>query len=103
MKDSKYIVLRTRDVKWKGETQEVPWATVTQSQIVTDAVVIRKKDPFAGPALHAYAASISVTVSLLKQSDDPELQEHARRLLSIADYFHEAANDADLMEHKLPD
>lgn len=65
-----------------------------------DAVVIRRQDVFAAPALDAYANSIQVALML-----DPG-NEHAIRLREIADYFSEqAAKSWDNNGHprKLPD
>lgn len=56
---------------------------------VEDAVVIRRQDIFAGPALHAYAACIGLTVNLFGDAD------LAHRMERIADYFHEQAVLAD--------
>lgn len=58
-----------------------------------DAVVIRRQDLFAGPALHSYASSIAIASKL---SDE-------RKLQPIADYFHRQAVLADAEGWKLPD
>lgn len=71
---------------------------ITKRQL-HDAVVIRKHDVFAGPALHTYAAGITLAASMIED-------EHTRRRLNkIAHYFHESAVDADSMisDGKLPD
>jgi hypothetical protein len=46
-----------------------------------DAVVIRRQDYFASPALATYAAMIAITIKLI---DDPDRRA---QLLAIADYF----------------
>lgn len=71
---------------------------------LVDAVVIRKKDPFAASALHAYASSILTTIELLKISGvNGDL---ADRLLKLADYFSGEADDATFGldgDRKIPD
>lgn len=76
---------------------------------VKDAVVIRRQDMFAGPALHAYAASIDVAVRIAMDMARavPRLDEDTNRkigdLRRIADYFHEQATICDDTNGKLPD
>ncbi len=92
----KYLVFRTEDFTeiWKRRGDgEIPSG-------LEDAVVIRKSDLFAGPALHTYSSNISLVVKLLKQHG---LSEEANDLLEVADYFHGCAIDADDMGYKLPD
>jgi hypothetical protein len=62
-----------------------------------DAVVIRRQDLFAGPALHSYASSISIASKL---NADPDL---TKGLQGVADYFHDQAVLADEEGWKLPD
>jgi hypothetical protein len=73
--------------------------TDVENKRIKDAVVIRKQDVFAGPALHGYAASISVSARVL-MSKVPDV---ATQLQDIADYFHREAVDADATSSKLPD
>jgi len=61
-----------------------------------DAVVIRRQDLFAGPALHSYASSIAIASKLSDGQGRSALQP-------IADYFHEQAVLADDEGWKLPD
>lgn len=62
-----------------------------------DAVVIRRQDLFAGPALHTYASAIAITV---RTNTD---KEAAKPLQRTADYFHRQAVLADEEGWKLPD
>jgi hypothetical protein len=64
-----------------------------------DAVVIRRQDLFAGPALHGYANSIAIAAKLLYEVD----RDTSLRLRRIADYFSEQAVLADDDAEKLPD
>lgn len=66
-------------------------------QPLEDAVVIRRQDYFAGPALHSYAHGISLAVKLAAPG------KRALELQSIADYFHEQAVLADEEGRKVPD
>lgn len=63
------------------------------SKAIDDAVVIRRQDVFAGPALHAYAANIRLAATLLKGT------QQEGDLLAIASYFHEQATLADEVAH----
>lgn len=107
--DNKYIVFK-RDQFFemmggflpKGDIDCAPIAAemVAASLVYSldDAVVIRTQDPFAGPALHGYAAGIALFVRLGAPDED------AQRLQSIADYFHERAVEADeAVDSHLPD
>lgn len=67
---------------------------------IEDAVVIRTQDAFAGPALHSYAASISIAALVLRENGRIA---QADSLLDIADYFSERALEADDGKRKLPD
>ena len=67
-------------------------------QPVNDAVVIRRQDIFAPPALDAYANSIMVAMSLTDGSD-----ARLRRLQEIADYFHEQADISWNSKRRIPD
>lgn len=92
VRDEKYIVFKRVDntggINIYGEPLE-------------DAVVIRKQDVFAPPALDAYANSIMVVIEALKVTgSEPGL---VPRLQKIADYFRAQAEDAYDMQRKLPD
>lgn len=65
---------------------------------VDDAVVIRRQDVFAPPALDAYANSIQVAITA------GGVEGNARvRLARIADFFHEQAVLSWDTTRKLPD
>jgi hypothetical protein len=66
-----------------------------------DAVVIRRQDVFAPPALDAYANAIQVVVEMSQGSSvNGASLEHLRE---VADYFHEQACKAWECQRKLPD
>lgn len=73
------------------------WLSEMLSNKVRDAVVIRRQDKFAGPALHTYAAMISVATSLMNLGP---ATEHLR---GVADYFADQASMADGESYKVPD
>ena len=98
--NDKYVVLKRED--WDRLYDEIVGRTAftTANEIPTpldDAVVIRRQDFFAGPALHSYAANIGLAAKLSKPSPT------SRRLQTIADYFHEQAVLADEEGKKVPD
>lgn len=67
-------------------------------ELVEDAVVIRRQDKFAPPALDAYANAITMVI------EAGNLALPARqRLQQIADYFHDQAAKAWGESRKLPD
>lgn len=67
-------------------------------QHLDDAVVIRRQDLFAPPALDAYANAISIARELVPDGDVKD------RLRDIADYFSDQAAKAWCTDHrKLPD
>lgn len=70
---------------------------------VTDAVVIRLKDPFAVTALYTYANTIMSFVELLRATD-AITEEEGKQLVGIADYFHERATESQaITDKRLPD
>lgn len=86
-------------LKWTGDTDCAEVAERLQKALhecaLHDAVVIRTGDVFAGPALHGYAASIGVTISVLKDVIWPGRSPQAESLQPIADYLSERAVEAD--------
>jgi len=95
VKDEKYLVFRrVTDPAGIGEQ-------------IHDAVVIRKQDVFAPPALEAYANAIQCVIQTLRSIDNGMQQSWSndtlRNLQKIVDYFHAQAEDAYDMERKLPD
>jgi hypothetical protein len=97
-KDDKYIV-------FKREQWERFWFRATPEDIMPteleDAVVIRRQDAFAPPALEAYANAITITLQLHR--DDTVTGPHVKRLQEIADYFHSQAAAAWDTHRKIPD
>lgn len=98
----KYITFKRED--WEAMPDSIrniyqnTLDTMAKKEIM-DAVVIRKQDAFAGPALHTYAGSIGVAARAIG-----ELAPSTRdRLQKIADYFHGQAVEADELQGKLPD
>jgi len=92
--DDKYIVFKSDE--FFAQTSGLPVALWT-SIAVPDAVVIRRQDKFASPALATYSSMIAVAVSLIE--DD----EKRKELLRVADYFEHQAQLAADEGHKLPD
>lgn len=92
-KDEKYITFdRAPFDAWQrkmagGDIEDIPLP-----EPVGDAVVIRTKDVFAGPALHSYASNIWNVAEAYRFAG---LVETADKLLPVADYFHERAVEAD--------
>ena len=113
MKDSKYLVWKRDEMeKWMSENP-----TPSLPTPVPDAVVIRRQDVFAPPALDAYANAIQCVVETLEKvkrgaevrDEKPDRPmdytpgEIIDRLRDIADYFHEQATVAWKSDRKLPD
>jgi hypothetical protein len=70
---------------------------------VEDAVVIRLKDPFAVTALFTYCNTIISFVELLRTTDHIS-DEDEKRLIDIADYFHDKATESQqITDKRLPD
>lgn len=90
--DDKYVVFKREDFEnWLTDAgwQELP--------AIDDAVVIRRQDVFAGPALSIYASTIGIVAS---QHSDSDVRQ---RLLDISDYFARQAEAAYDESYKLPD
>ena len=83
---SKYIVFKRDEFMAEGTAAELE-----------DAVVIRRQDIFAPPALDAYANAMTCVI---EASADDRMR---RQLQPIADYFHDQAAKAWTEERKLPD
>lgn len=100
--DNKYITFKRED--WEAFPSHIRnvYANTLQDmekKAVPDAVVIRRKDAFASAALHTYANSIGVAAKCIGMLS-PDV---SKRLLTIADYFHEQAVLSDDTDTKLPD
>lgn len=70
---------------------------------VEDAVVIRRQDVFAPPALDAYANAMAVVIETLRSADVQYEGVRVDRLQEIADYFADQAAKAWTESRKLPD
>ena len=97
----KYIVFNREEYENDTQAQEIP-----------DAVVIRRQDAFAPPALDAYANGIQAVIETFKAIQDqmfdgePPLTEFTDQLNSLqekADDFHQQAELAWGTQRKLPD
>lgn len=95
--NDKYVVFKREDFeRLMDEDRPHMYAAALE---VEDAVVIRRQDLFAGPALSSYAHSIAIAV---KVAENPK-NDQVKALRRIADYFHEQAILADAEGWKLPD
>lgn len=69
-----------------------------------DAVVIRRQDVFAAPALEAYANAIQCLIEAIDLVPyDADLDKSKQSLRDIADYFHDQADRSYMIQRKLPD
>lgn len=119
MKDSKYLVWKRDEMEnWMSER-----ATEGLPSPVPDAVVIRRQDVFAPPALDAYANAMQCVIEAFSRATsgteiiepnaniegDDSLSiyftpsEIAKRLQEVADYFHQQAALAYEGDRKFPD
>lgn len=104
--DNKYVVFKREGffefverLRDEPPHQHAQILSTLPDYALKDAVVIRLRDSFASPALHAYANCIATSARAIG-----ELAPSTRdRLLSIADYFHTRAVEADEIVSKLPD
>lgn len=106
MQDDKYVVFKIGD--WLDFWKEFPDSpdtehllTPLQRKRLDDAVVIRRQDVFAPPALDAYANCIMVVLETEKAINGNT--KLAQRLQNIADYFHTQAAEAWQADRKVPD
>lgn len=105
MQDGKYITFKRTEFNAfmnnllaqlpSGDEVRVTGATLE----VQDAVVIRRQDVFAPPALDAYANLIEAALQIARDTDSEEHEQ----LVNIADYFHQQAAEAWVTQRKLPD
>lgn len=93
---NKYTVFKTSDIgEWLQEQFER-----ADTEPLTDAVVLRQKDIFAGTALHAYSAAVHNAIEIMEGmgADVPAY------LYDLRDDFAELAEGADAHKAKrLPD
>jgi hypothetical protein len=112
--DEKYVVFKRGELiesmrTFRKEHPELAMIAVVPDAL-EDAVVIRRQDVFAPPALDAYANAIVTVIEALKaiavDGEDATLEEandQVRRLQAIADYFHTQALMSWDTERKVPD
>lgn len=102
--DRKYVVFKRDEFykmvgSWFG-TKHVSLAKIAEEcdrERIRDAVVIRRQDYFASPALATYASMIAIVLHLIPDGDRKD------ELLRVADYFdHQAALAAE-EGWKIPD
>lgn len=103
MKDEKYVVFKKSefDAWWQQPTVGGSHHRLPSPEAVHDAVVIRRQDVFAPPALDAYANGITVVLEILKKvgvSPDIVIPLEAK-----ADYFHAQAHRSWNTDRKIPD
>jgi len=91
--DDKYVVFKMTDQILVTDG----YITFLTSAALPDAVVIRRQDKFASPALATYAAMIGLVAS---EHPDPRVKVE---LLAISDYFEHQAQLAADEGYKLPD
>ena len=103
--DEKYIVFKREDFeRYIFPHGSPPYVDYE----VRDAVVIRRQDVFAPPALDAYANLIRAAIDIFVDAGGfvPGVDEEPpaiARLSKIADYFHEQAMAAWDTHRKIPD
>ena len=100
--EKKYVVFKREDFehvlrKFSSGTGEL--ALLGEVEL-NDAVVIRRQDVFAPPALDAYANAITLAAELLEKSG---VDNDHHGLREIADYFHAQAALSWDTDRKLPD
>jgi len=94
--DDKYIVFRKPEALLVSDG----FITFKVDSVVPDAVVIRRQDLFASPALASYAASIAIAIRVAESHQDMAL---VSQLLRVADYFQRQSELAADEGWKLPD
>lgn len=95
MSDDKYITYKRKDLANYFQSDVVPWDM--EDIEVKDAVVIRRQDLFASPALAGYAAAIAIAIRLTTDADV------AKELMKVADYFQRQSELAADEGFKYPD
>ena len=109
---AKYAVFKISDYEQLTDVATLQRRGISPTQafrllhgtLIDDAIVIRRQDVFAAPALYSYANSIIVAVKAIKADAGGYNEPLVERLLKIADYF---MSEADKAAHenkgKLPD
>lgn len=104
--DEKYVVFKRSEFE---NLLDVHDAWGMEMMRLEDAVVIRRRDLFAAPALDTYANSITIAIDVMCGHDMPldeaiEASATIGRLQEIADYFHDQARKSwETQSRKLPD
>ena len=95
--DDKYVTFRRDQFKdWDFSSDDPHWSQIE----ITDAIVIRRQDYFASPALAGYASAIAIALKVL---DHPDPEQTKKDLLKVADYFEDQAKLAAEEGWKTPD
>lgn len=94
--DDKYITLRRKEM-FEVLADHPMLARDLLLHQIKDAVVIRRQDYFASPALASYASSIAIAAKLV---DDDKRREE---LIRVADYFEHQSKLAAEEGWKTPD
>ena len=108
--EGKYVVYKREDLAEfikdlrAGLVRGIDAANLLEDKALPDSVVLRLKDEFAGPALHAYAANVATVARL---ADAIDLDRVSQPLMDLADTFERFAERADEIaaagDAKLPD
>ena len=100
MSDEKYVTFKREDIYTFLRTvpahQQMIFDGLGEREL-PDAVVIRRQDLFAAPALDTYASMIAMVAGNISDPDQ------SKELLAIADYFADQARLAHEEGKKLPD
>ena len=105
--NEKYVVFKREDWEAARAAVAAGYEAVEvvhglELEEVQDAVVIRRQDVFAAPALDAYANSIRVALEADVMMTS-EANPRRKALERTADYFHEQAVLAWETDRKVPD
>lgn len=103
----KYVVLKRADFE---RIEDILRSTLTDGvtdeivgNVVHDAVVIRRKDVFAGPGLRSYAGAVEAAMEVMKAAGLNNIGGVSySRLRSLADWFHDQAALADAAPSVFP-
>lgn len=102
LKEYERVAEEIGNVTFTNGDEEHPFKGI-QKERIPDAVVIRRQDIFAAPALESYANSVLVAIDILKANKLND-QGPINALQEVADYFHEQAEASrERDDRKLPD
>ena len=106
-KDEKYIVFKRAEWDhFMGQLADYaqPGHGLKDPDELPDAVVIRRQDVFAAPALNAYACAIQAGLAVAASAGVSVAADYRMaRLSEIADYFHQQAEASAMTNTKVPD